>query len=124
MKEKGTTTRNKVTLFADVDRGDLIECTNCGKRMLVPYGLDTCPLYHSTGTNMWVDDEHQEATAEYVREHYNERAGGYHLRLSWGWIWQGNFIQPTTAIIIGIISHNKKITAPTYHKLVRPYYTH
>lgn len=68
-----------VKLFKGVTYGDFIECTNCGERMVVPVGVDTCPFCHASGCNMWADEEHQEVdvndierehSCEYVEEDY------------------------------------------------------
>lgn len=61
----------KVKLFKGVAYGDFIECTNCGERMVVPTGVDTCPFCHADGCNMWVDEEHQEVDVNDIEREYS-----------------------------------------------------
>ena len=60
-------------VYKGIDEGDYVICSQCGKKMLLPYGADQCPECHGYGTLDWVDSENQEASiddfSEEVIEH-------------------------------------------------------
>ena len=58
----------KTITYKNVEEGDWVKCTFCGKTMLVPYGADMCPECTCEGSLQWVDDSKQEATIETVGE--------------------------------------------------------
>ena len=39
--------------------GDLVQCSNCGRTMLVDIGEEICPECNENGTLMWVDDKQE-----------------------------------------------------------------
>lgn len=49
----------EVIIYPNVEAGDLVRCSNCGKVMLVPYGNEICPECGKVGTMAWFDDEQE-----------------------------------------------------------------
>jgi hypothetical protein len=48
-------------VYKGIIEGDWVVCSQCGKKMLLPYGADQCPECHGCGTLDWVDESNQEA---------------------------------------------------------------
>lgn len=49
-------------VYKGITEGDYVICSQCGKKMLLPYGADQCPECYGYGTLDWVDSENQEAS--------------------------------------------------------------
>lgn len=58
----------KTIIYKNVEEGDWVKCSNCGKVMLLPYGADMCPECTCEDGLQWVDDNLQEANIETVGE--------------------------------------------------------
>ncbi len=58
----------KTIIYKNVEEGDWVKCSNCGKVMLLPYGADMCPECTCEDELQWVDDNLQEANIETVGE--------------------------------------------------------
>ena len=44
-------------IYKNCEQGDWVECCNCGKKMLVPYGSDQCPECTMDGALAWAYGE-------------------------------------------------------------------
>lgn len=63
-------------VYPYVTEGDWVVCSQCGKRMILPYGADQCPECYGWGTLDWVDSNRQEVSVDDFRENeiqYSER---------------------------------------------------
>lgn len=57
---------DKVKVYNGVLEGDFVVCTQCGKKMLLPYGADQCPECYGYGSLDWAD-ESQESNTEVLK---------------------------------------------------------
>lgn len=65
---------DKTIIYEGTEKGDWVICSNCGKKMLLPYGADQCPECTCEGSLQWVDETMQEADAQSVGEtEYKDR---------------------------------------------------
>lgn len=55
-------------VYKGITEGDWVVCSQCGKRMILPYGADQCPECYGYGTLDWVDNEKQEASIDDFNE--------------------------------------------------------
>lgn len=56
-----------VYVFSDLSYGefaDYVRCANCDIEMLVPCGMENCPICGEEGMTMWVNDDEQEVNVE------------------------------------------------------------
>ena len=51
-------------VYKGITEGDYVICSQCGKKMLLPYGADQCPECYGYGSLDWVDNENQEASID------------------------------------------------------------
>lgn len=51
-------------VYKGITEGDYVICSQCGKKMLLPYGADQCPECYGWGTLDWVDNDKQEASID------------------------------------------------------------
>ena len=51
--------KKNVMICDGIEHGDYVVCSNCGAVMLVPCGVDICPMCHEDGCLMWADDEQE-----------------------------------------------------------------
>ena len=51
-------------VYPYVTEGDWVVCSQCGKRMILPYGADQCPECYGWGTLDWVDNNRQEVSVD------------------------------------------------------------
>lgn len=51
-------------VYKGIEEGDLVVCTQCGKKMLLPYGANQCPECYGYGTLDWVDNDKQEVSVD------------------------------------------------------------
>lgn len=59
--------RKVVYVFSDLTYGesaDYVRCANCDIEMLVPCGMERCPICGEEGMTMWVNDDEQEVNVE------------------------------------------------------------
>lgn len=55
-------------VYKGITEGDYVICSQCGKKMLLPYGADKCPECYGCGTLDWIDNEKQEASIDDFNE--------------------------------------------------------
>ena len=56
-----------VYVFSDIpydEFADYVRCANCDIEMLVPCGMEKCPICGEEGMTMWVNDDEQEVNVE------------------------------------------------------------
>lgn len=55
-------------VYKGIAEGDWVVCSQCGKKMLLPYGADKCPECGGCGTLDWADESNQEANIKEFSE--------------------------------------------------------
>ena len=55
-------------VYKGITEGDYVICSQCGKKMLLPYGADQCPECYGYGTLDWADNENQKASIDDFNE--------------------------------------------------------
>lgn len=55
-------------VYKGINEGDWLVCSQCGRRMILPYGADQCPECYGYGTLDWADNDKQEASIDDFNE--------------------------------------------------------